>query len=173
MKKYILVGAFFVPLFWFYENPEIVDTKTDAEAYVDAPIFSDKSEAQKGDRYTSSSDERPGVSDQSIAQSGLSESSAIEVKDLKQLKKSYIDLQDDEIEEEIAVILAEIESDELISKSNSESLDVVGRQRLSNLLQQLDALRLVKVRRKMDRLRKLAAKPLDSRSENESWEKSN
>lgn len=162
-----------MPLFWFYENPEIVDTKTDAEAYVDAPIFSDKSEAQKGDRYPSSSDERPGVSDQSIAQSGLSESSAIEVKDLKQLKESYIDLQDDEIEEEIAVILAEIESDELISKSNSESLDVVGRQRLSNLLQQLDALRLVKVRRKMDRLRKLAAKPLDSRSENESWEKSN
>lgn len=82
---------------------------------------------------------------------------SIKPQNLRELKASYADLLDEELKNEIRSIEGEIEAADYINRSNRNELSADEAQYFSDRLQNLDALRLVKLERRLKRVKKLAS----------------
>lgn len=78
---------------------------------------------------------------------------SVSIVDLDTLKDSYRDLTDDEIAGEISDLEAGLEEADLIARANANELSPGDMQDLSDRLQNLDALRLVKMERKLAKIK--------------------
>lgn len=77
-------------------------------------------------------------------------SAAITITDLDQLKDRYRDLTQEEITQEISDFEAKLRDADMIARANAQQLSASEMQELSDILQNLDALRLIKLERKLD-----------------------
>lgn len=75
---------------------------------------------------------------------------AVTITDLDQLKDRYRDLTKEEITQEISDLEANLRDADMIARANAQQLSATEMQDLSDILQNLDALRLVKLERKLD-----------------------